>query len=104
MLIAHNVYFRLNDNSSAAVEAMIADCHKYLSALPGIVFYAAGTPCDANRSLSDPDYDVSLHVVFQDRAAMDAYMNLPKHVEFMEKYEANWKDVLVFDSSVSSGA
>ncbi len=104
MMIAHNVYFRLNDNSGAAVQAMIADCHKYLSALPGIVFYAAGTPLDADSPTSDSDYDVALHVVFQDRPAMDAYMTAPRHVEFMGKYEANWKDVLVFDSSVSRGA
>jgi hypothetical protein len=104
MMIAHNVYFRLNDNRPAVVQAMIADCHKYRSALPGIVFYAAGTPSDADRSLSDSDYDVSLHVVFQDRAAMETYMTVPKHVEFMAKYEPQWKDVLVFDSCVSRGA
>ena len=101
-MIAHNVYFRLQDNGPAAVAAMIADCHKYLAGLPGIVFYATGVSADADRSASDADYDVALHAVFEDRAAMDAYMAAPKHVEFMEKHEANWKDVLVFDSSVGS--
>ena len=104
MMIGHNVFFRLNDNSPQAVEAMIADCHIYLAALPGIVFYGAGTPLDEESSSSDSDYDVALHVIFADRAAMEAYMTAPKHVEFMEKYEATWKDVLVFDSAVSSGA
>ena len=50
MMIAHNVYFTLHDNSPAAVQAMIDDCHRYLAHLPGIVFYAAGTPLDADRS------------------------------------------------------
>ena len=68
-MIAHNVYFTLHDNSSAAVQAMIDDCHRYLAPMPGIVFYAAGTPLDADSASSDRGYDVALHVVFQDRAA-----------------------------------
>ena len=100
-MIAHNVYFTLHDNSAAAVRAMIEDCHRYLAHLPGIVFYAAGTCSDADRSSADREFDVALHVVFQDRAAFDAYMTAPKHVEFIEKYQANWKDVRALDSCVS---
>jgi hypothetical protein len=100
MMIAHNVYFRLQDNAAAAVAAMISDCHAYLAGLPGIVFYAAGVSADADRAAADIDYDVALNIVFEDRAAMDAYMAAPKHIEFMEKHEGNWKDILVFDSSV----
>jgi hypothetical protein len=95
-MIAHNVYFTLNDKSPAAVKAMVEDCHRYLAALPGIVFYAAGTPADDDR-----EFDVALHVVFKDRAALDAYMGAAKHVEFIDKYESNWKDVRALDSCVS---
>ena len=104
MMLAHNVYFTLHNNSPAAVQAMIEDCHRYLAPLPGIVFYAAGTCSDVDRSSSDADYDVALHVVFQDRAALDAYMTAPKHVEFIEKHQANWKDVRAFDSCVSGAS
>ena len=101
MMIAHSVYFSLNDNSSAAIQAMVQDCHKYLSALPGIVFYSAGTCSDVARPVSDRDYDVALVVVFQDRPALDAYSSAPKHVEFIGKHERNWKTVRVFDACVS---
>jgi len=100
MMIAHNVYFTLNDSGPAAVQGMIEDCHRYLARLPGIVFYAAGTCSDVARSSSVRDYDVALHVIFQDRAALDAYAIAPKHVAFMDKHGANWKDVRVFDSCV----
>lgn len=100
MMLAHNVFFSLHDNSPAAVQAMVDDCHVYLAKLPGIVFYAAGTPSDVARSSSDRDYDVALQVVFQDRAALDAYMMSPRHVEFMEKHGDNWKNVRVFDANV----
>jgi hypothetical protein len=104
MMIAHNVYFTLNDSSSAVVQGMVDDCHRYLAKLPGIIFYAAGTCSDVERSSSDRDYDVALHIVFEDRAALDVYMTHPKHVEFINKHGNNWKDLRVFDSCVSSGA
>jgi hypothetical protein len=98
MMIAHNVYFTLSDNSPAAVRAMVADCRRYLADMPGIVFYAGGTPYDADRASSDADFDASVHVVFENRAALDAYMAAPKHLELIEKYRHNWKDVRAFDS------
>jgi hypothetical protein len=101
MMFAHNVYFLLNDNSPAAIEAMVEDCHRCLPHFPGIVFYAAGTCSDVDRSVSDREYDVALHVVFQDRASLDAYMTAPKHVAFIEKHQSNWKDLRVFDSCVN---
>jgi len=101
-MIAHNVYFILNDNSDATIQAMVEDCHRYLAHLPGVVFYAAGTCSDVERSVSDREYDVALHVVVKDRASLDAYMTAPKHVEFMNKHGGNWKDIRVFDSCVSS--
>jgi hypothetical protein len=97
-MIAHNVFFTLHDNSEAAVHAMIDDCHADISPLPGIVFFAAGTAADSNGG-----YDVALHVVFKDRKAFDTYLSATKHVEFMRKYGDNWKDVLAYDSEVSSG-
>jgi hypothetical protein len=103
-MIAHNVFFVLNDNNAAAIQAMVSDCHGYLSRLPGIVFYAAGTCSDVKRSSSDRDYDVALHVVFHDRPALDAYLTSTKHVEFMKKYGENWKKVRVFDSVVTTGS
>lgn len=102
-MIAHNVYFTLHDNSPVAVKAMIEDCHRYLADLPGIIFYAAGTPLEDDDS-PDRGYDVALHVVFTDRAALDAYMTAPRHVELIEKYESNWKDIQAFDSCVSGRA
>ncbi len=100
-MIAHNVYFSLKDNSPEKVQQLVADCHKYLAPLPGMVFYAAGTCSDLDRPVNDRDYDVALHCVFKDRAALDAYLVAPKHQEFVEKHQENWSKVRVFDSLVS---
>jgi len=103
-MIAHNVYFALHDNAESPVQSMIDDCYVELSHLPGIVFFAAGTCSDIARSSSDRDYDVALHVVFRDRAALDAYSTAPKHVGFIDKHSGNWKRIRVFDSCVRESA
>ena len=100
-MLAHNVFFSLNDTSPAMIDALVADCHKYLARHPGVVFYAAGTLSDVDRPVSDRDYEVALHVVFTDRAALDAYAVAPAHQEFIAGNKANWKKVRVFDSVVS---
>ena len=50
---------------------------------------------DLNR-----DFDVGLHIVFQNRAAHDEYQVAPRHKEFIEENKGNWKKVRVFDSVV----
>jgi hypothetical protein len=99
-LVAHNVFFALNDNSQPAKKALVDDCHKLLSPLPGIVFYAAGTLSDMKRDVNDRDFDVALHVVFKDQAALEAYLAAPPHLEFVKKHQANFKKIRVFDSDV----
>ncbi len=40
-MLAHSVFFSLNDNSEAAIRAMVGACKKYLSDHPGVAFFAA---------------------------------------------------------------
>lgn len=42
MLLAHNVFFKLKENSPAAVQKLIADCKKYLTVQKGIVSFCCG--------------------------------------------------------------
>ncbi len=100
-LLAHNVYFTLQDRSPAARQRLLDACRKYLSGHPGTVFFAAGTLAEGlNRPVNDRDFDVGLHVIFQDRAAHDAYQVTELHQQFIRENQANWARVRVFDSLV----
>jgi len=99
--LAHNVYFTLQDNSEAAKEKLAAACKKYLSGHPGTVFFAAGVLAkELDRAVNDRDFDVSLHVIFDGKAAHDRYQKDARHLKFLEENTANWKKVRVFDSYV----
>ncbi len=101
-MLAHNVYFSLNDNSEAARQALVAACKKYLTNHPGVVFFAAGTLQDGlDRPVNVRDFDVALHVIFDSRASHDAYQDAPRHLQFVAENKPGWKQVRVFDSDVS---
>ena len=101
-MLAHNVYFTLEDASPAQVAALVAACQKYLKNHPGVVFFAAGTVGNEfSRPVNDRMYQVALHVVFQDKASHDLYQVAPDHMKFIEENKTNWRNVRVFDSYVS---
>ena len=103
-VFAHNVYFALNDASPEAREALVDACERYLSGHDGVTFFAAGTRArEAKRDVNDTDFDVSLHIYFEDGAAHDVYQEHPRHKEFIAEMNANWKSVRVFDSWVTTG-
>jgi hypothetical protein len=99
--LAHNVFFKLKDNSPPRVDELVQACKKYLNVQPGIVFFAAGKLCaELDRPVNDRDWDVGLHLVFVDKAAHDAYQDDPTHQRFIDEMKANWAAVRVFDSLV----
>lgn len=99
---AHNVYFSLKDNSDSAKQTLIEDSKKYLAPHPGITFFACGllTP-DLDRDVNVQDWDVSLHMVFQDRATHDQYQQDSMHHEFVHRNKENWASVRVFDTTLA---
>ncbi len=101
-MIAHMVYFTLKDNSAEAIVKLLASCREYLTDHPGTKFFAAGTRTpDLTRDVNDQEFHVGLHVIFESRAAHDAYQVSPRHVQFIQENKPTWANVRVFDADVS---
>ncbi len=100
---AHMVYFKLKESSGDAKEKLIVGCKEFLSEHEGTVYFAAGVLAeDMNRDVNDRDFDVSLHLVFKNKAAHDTYHSHPRHTKFIEEYSDLWESVRVFDSYLAS--
>lgn len=100
-MLSHNVFFTLNDNSVEAKAQLVAACKQFLSDHPGTIFFAVGSlAAEFDRTVNDRQFDVALHVVFEDKAAHDAYQDSASHGQFIGQAEDNWKAVRVFDSYV----
>lgn len=101
--VGHMVFFELNDPSDAAVEKLIAACDEYLSGHDGTLYYAAGRRVtEHTRDVNQTDFQVALHLVFESKAAHDAYQKAPRHLKFIEENQDNWRSVRVFDSYLGS--
>ena len=98
--LAHHVFFKLVDRSDGAIESLLAACNKYLDNHDGLIGYSVGTrDRELNRDVNQ-DFDVSLHCIFQDRPAHDAYQTAERHLQFIEENKENWAEVRVFDSTI----
>ena len=53
-------------------------CKKYLPTHPGVLHFSVGTlNPELDRPVNDRDFDVALHIVFDSKAAHDAYQVAP---------------------------
>ena len=81
---------------------LVASCKLLLNGHEGTVSFATGTLAgDFTREVNDRDFDVSLHLVFVNKAAHDKYQEHPRHLKFVEGNKENWEKVRVFDSYLS---
>lgn len=97
--LAHSVIFTLNDQSAKSREGFVALCDKYLTGHKGAVSYACGTIAeDVKEPVSDREFDVALHVVFEDKAALGEYLKSERHDQFVASLKGLVAKVRVFDS------
>ncbi len=100
-MIAHTVFFTLHDRSEAARDNLLNECRLHLTGHAGLVSFACGIMDSTfDRPVNDRDFDVSLLMVFGSHAEHDIYQTAPRHQKFIERNQATWAKVRVFDSDV----
>lgn len=100
--LAHMVYFSLEDNAPAEIDRFIDEMKTYLDGHPGLEYFSCGRlNVELSRPVNDKDFDVCLNTVFADRDAHDVYQTAPRHLEFIDRNKAKWKQVRIFDSDLA---
>lgn len=79
----HHVHFWLKNKED---NAKLIEGLETLKPITHIRDMHIGIPADTNRDVIDRSYDVSLLLLFDDKAAQDAYQVDPTHVIFAEQY------------------
>ncbi len=101
--LAHMVFFTLKDRSPESRSAFLASCEKYLTGHPGTLHVSFGTIAeDVVEPVSDRDFDVALHLVFENKEANANYQKSARHVEFVTENKAKFAKVRVFDSYLAA--
>ena len=99
--LAHMVFFALKDHSKESRERFLASCQKYLADHEGTVYFSVGTIAedkDVEEPVSVKDFDVALHVVFENKAAKARYLASERHKQFVDENRESFAGVRVFDS------
>lgn len=100
-MVGHMVFFKLSDSTDANKAKLVAACDKYLSKHPGTVYYSAGARGEEfDREVNATDWDVALHVVFENKAAHDKYQTAEQHLKFIAENKDLWATVKVYDSLI----
>jgi hypothetical protein len=100
-MLVHDVYFTLKDNSADARTKFIDSCKKYLTKHPGTLHFAVGPRAEEIKGrVNDQEFDVALHIVFKDKAALEKYRVSDRHQQFIKEVQDSLKKVRVFDSLV----
>ena len=100
--LSHSVIFKLKDSSPKERERFLASCEKHLTGHHGAVSFAVGTIAeDVVEPVSDREFDVALHVVFEGKAHLAEYLKSERHDKFVAENKDRFAKVRVFDSYVS---
>lgn len=99
---AHVVFFRLKDRSQSSRIDFTKQCHQYLTGHPGTLYFSAAIQSDNDRPVNDRDFDVALHLIFENRQAHDDYQIAERHDQFIQENSEKWESVRVFDSLVAA--
>lgn len=96
---AHMFFFELSDTSGTLVRDFIELCVRYLSHHAGQLHFSVGCRAlEINRSVSALNFEVSVHMVFQDFAAYEAYSRSQRHEDFITHSAGMSPNRVVYDS------
>jgi hypothetical protein len=96
---AHMFFFQLYDTSGKLVTRFVELCEEYLSGYPGQQHFSVGVRAlEINRDVSGTDFEVSVHMIFENIAAYNAYSIASRHEEFITQSAGMSPVRIVYDS------
>jgi hypothetical protein len=98
--LAHMVFFSLKERSEEGRKAFVALCDKYLSGHAGVAYFSVGTIAEdaIEPGVGVRDFDVALHLVFDDKEAKEKYLKSTRHDGFVAEIKSLVGHVRVYDS------
>jgi hypothetical protein len=83
--VHHVVIVWLKDHGSAAARQRYIEISRAQARLPMVMRYQVGTAVPGGREAVDSSYDVAIVASFENREALDAYLQHPEHKKVVEE-------------------
>lgn len=97
IMLLHSVYFWLSNPESSDDRAALKAGLESLRGISDIQTAYIGSPAETRRPVIDHSYDLSLIVIFADKAAHDVYQDHPVHLEFVAECKHLWNQAKIYD-------
>src|SRR5207248_3021347 len=96
---AHMFFFQLSDTTPELVDSFVELCRKFLGDHPGQRHFSIGIRAlEINRDVSGKNFEVSVHMIFDNIDAFNAYSASPTHEEFITESAGMSPERIVYDS------
>jgi hypothetical protein len=96
---AHMFFFHLTDTAPDLVDHFIHLCVKYLGGHAGQQHFSVGVRAlEINRDVSGTNFEVSVHMIFNNIVAFNTYSQAPTHEKFITESAGMSPERIVYDS------
>jgi hypothetical protein len=96
---AHMFFFHLTDTAPDLLDHFIDLCTDYLGGHPDQQHFSVGVRAfEINRDVSATNFEVSVHMIFENYAAFENYSKDPKHDKFITESAGMSPERIVYDS------
>ena len=97
-MLAHHVFFWLNNPDSKDDKEKLQKGLQSLRAIETIRTIHIGTPASPDRPVVDRSYSFSLIIFFDNIEGHDVYQVHPTHKQFIAEHSSLWSKVVIYDS------
>ena len=77
--INHIILLWLKDPGNPRQQQQIIRATKELEKIPGVIKIRVGTSISSERQIVDDSFDIGIHMLFDNKAAINAYTKHPEH-------------------------
>ncbi|WOO41525.1 Dabb family protein [Rubellicoccus peritrichatus] len=82
-MITHSVYFWTDKPGDEAGDKIIEGAKALLAPIPGVSNFRVGPSMSSSRAVVDDSFGAAICMDFENREALQAYLEHPTHIQFV---------------------
>ncbi len=97
-MITHLGFFWTDKQDDEATQRVLAAARELLTSIPDMENFHAGTAMSSPRGSVDDSFSVAISMQFATEEALQAYLQHPRHVQFVNDYvKKDVRRLLIYD-------
>ena len=98
-VLTHVIVIWLNEPGNKKAQDKFVEASKALNNLPGVIHRHVAVVEKSDRSVVNDTFDVLITVTFKDKAALQAYLDHPKHKAAVTVFKTMANRVVIYNAT-----